>query len=79
MILTFLFGGSMNLKLKMKILESGKPQIALAREMKIPEPYLSKIVNGWLIPKNEIKDKIAQALNCQIEEIFPENGGSKNG
>jgi len=69
----------MNLRLKTKILESGRPQIALAREMKIPEPYLSKVVNGWIEPKDTLKNKIAQALNCEVIDIFPENGGPKNG
>ena len=62
----------MNLKLKTKILESGKPQIALAKEIGIPEPVLSKIVNGWIEPKDEVKDKIAISLNCKVRDIFPE-------
>lgn len=62
----------MNLKLKTKILESGKPQIALAKEIGIPEPILSKVVNGWIDPKADLRNKIAQALNCQTEEIFPQ-------
>jgi len=40
----------MNLSLKTKILESQRPQIAIARDLGIPEPYLSKIVNGWVDP-----------------------------
>ncbi|HUV59152.1 MAG TPA: helix-turn-helix transcriptional regulator [Desulfatiglandales bacterium] len=62
----------MNLRLKTKILESGKPQIALAREIGIPEPILSKVVNGWIEPKADLRNKIAQALNCKTEEIFPQ-------
>ena len=64
----------MNLKLKTKILESGNPQIALARDIGIAEPILSKIVNGWIDPKGSEKRKIAEVLNCEVEEIFPENG-----
>ena len=63
----------MNLKLKTKILESRKPQIALAREIEMPESYLSKIVNGWINPKDELKERIAQALNCTAAEIFSDD------
>lgn len=63
----------MNLNLKTKILKSGRPQIALAKEIGIPESCLSKIVNDWINPKNELKNKIAQALNCKVTDIFPEN------
>jgi DNA-binding XRE family transcriptional regulator len=70
MILTLFFGEFMNLKLKTKILKSGRPQIGLAKELRIPEPYLSKIVNEWIDPKDEVKEKIAEALGCEIGEIF---------
>lgn len=61
----------MNLALKMKILESQKPQIFLAHKVGIPEPYLSKIVNGWVEPKAELKEKLADALGVQVSTIFP--------
>ncbi|HUV58812.1 MAG TPA: helix-turn-helix transcriptional regulator [Desulfatiglandales bacterium] len=69
----------MNYDLKMKVLQSGKSQIALAKEIGISEPYLSKIVNGWIEPKDELKTEIAKVLNCKVIDIFPENGGPKNG
>jgi hypothetical protein len=36
----------MNLNLKVKIMESGHPQIRIAQMVGLPEPLLSKIVNG---------------------------------
>jgi len=69
----------MNIKLKTKILESGKPQIAIARELEIPEPLLSKVVNGWVEAKPELKNRIAQALRCKAEEIFPQMERASNG
>ncbi|MBI5603125.1 MAG: helix-turn-helix domain-containing protein [Deltaproteobacteria bacterium] len=60
----------MNIPLKTKIIKSQRPQIAIARDAEIPEPYLSKIVRGWIEPKPEIKKKIAKALKCRVEEIF---------
>jgi len=65
----------MNYALKLRILQSGKPQIALAKEISISEPYLSKIVNDWIAPKDELKTKIAQALACRVLDIFPGNDG----
>ncbi len=64
----------MNLTLKIKILESKKPQIYLSHEMGIPEPHLSKIVNGWINPKPELKEKFAKVLGCRVEEVFPIQG-----
>ena len=61
----------MNLKLKTRILASGKSQIFLAREIGISEPQLSKIVGNWVDPCDETKEKIAKALNCQVGDIFP--------
>ena len=60
----------MNVKLKMKLLKLGKRQIRLAQETGIPESYLSKVVNGWIEPKMEMKQKIAKALGCRIADIF---------
>ena len=62
----------MNLALKLKILESKKPQIHLAHVLGIPEPYLSKIVRGWVDPKPDLKKRIADALGVQVITIFPE-------
>lgn len=60
----------MNLALKTKILESKKPQIAIAKEIGIPESHLSKIVNGWVDPGDELKNAIAGAIGCKTTEIF---------
>jgi transcriptional regulator with XRE-family HTH domain len=67
----FLRGEFMNILLKKKILERGLPQIAVARELGVADSYLSKVVNGWVTPKNQLKEKIAHALHCSVEEIFP--------
>ncbi len=60
----------MNIPLKTRILASGKSQILLAREIKISEPQLSKIVCGWIHPSPELKRKIAATLKTRVEEIF---------
>jgi len=42
----------------------------------IPQSKLSLIENGYVVPKDEEKEKIATALNCSVEEIFPAEIGS---
>lgn len=60
----------MNLKLKIRVLESGKSQSAICREVGITDTIFSRVVQGWITPKEEVKTKIASALNCKTEEIF---------
>ncbi len=67
----------MNVKLKTKLLELKRSQISVAHEIGISEPHFSKIVNNWIIPGDRLKEKIANALRCSIEEIFPKE--EKNG
>lgn len=61
----------MNIELKTRILRSGKPQIALARRIGVGEPYLSRIVQGWVEPTEDIKWKLAKALKCEVDDISP--------
>ena len=60
----------MNYSMKMKILKSGNTQIQIARETKIQESKLSKIVNGHIEPTGDEKKRIAKALNTTIQELF---------
>lgn len=60
----------MNKSLKKKIIESEKLQVEIARELNIQDSHLSKIVNAWIVPKIELKEKIAQILNCKVNDIF---------
>jgi DNA-binding XRE family transcriptional regulator len=60
----------MNVPLKLRILELGKRQIQIAREIDIPEPRFSKIVQGWVNPSPEVKQRIAKALKCRVEDVF---------
>ena len=61
----------MNIPLKLKILETGRPQIVIARDSGISEAQLSRIVKGWAVPGEEVKNKLAKILKCPVEEIFP--------
>ena len=60
----------MNIKLKTKILESGKSQREIASKVNIPETRLSEFVRGWKEPPWEQKLAIAGELNCEVEDIF---------
>lgn len=60
----------MNIELKKKIIESGKSQVALAKELDVSPERLSQYVNQWREPSKELKKLIASKLNCKITDIF---------
>jgi len=35
---------------------------------------ISLLERGYKVPREDEKKKIAKVLNCEIEEIFPQNG-----
>ncbi len=59
-----------NFDLKFAIIKSGKNQIDIAREALIQESKLSKIVNGYIEPSKEEKERIAEALGRMKVELF---------
>ena len=61
----------MNMNLKTKILETGRPQIAIAHDLMISDSLLSKIVKGWVCPSEDIKARLALLLGCQPKDLFP--------
>ncbi|HEX4347572.1 MAG TPA: helix-turn-helix transcriptional regulator [Vicinamibacterales bacterium] len=63
---------SMNVALKMKILESGNRQKAIAKAAKMLEPRLSRIVNGHDDPTPAERSAIAAALGLPEIELFPD-------
>lgn len=67
----------MNLKLKMRVLESGKSQSALCRKAGLTDTGFSRILHEWQTPGEEIKMRIARVLGCRVEDIFPESKGSE--
>ncbi len=60
----------MNFQLKIAMLQSGLKQIELARKLGIGEALCSKIINGWVNPKDELKKSISKILGKPIEELF---------
>ena len=62
----------MNYVLKLAILKNGQNQVDIAREAKIFESRLSKIVNGYIEPSMEERQRIAEALGVVVTDIFRE-------
>jgi hypothetical protein len=59
-----------NMKLKTLIMGTGLPQVYWAGKIGISEAKFSKIIRGWVEPKEEEKKKIAAVLNCRVEDFF---------
>jgi transcriptional regulator with XRE-family HTH domain len=62
----------MNLPLKIALIQAGKRQFELALQTGIGESTVSRIVNSYRIPTAEEKRKIARALGCSIQKLWPE-------
>jgi transcriptional regulator with XRE-family HTH domain len=56
--------------LKIAIVRSGRTQRQIARECGIAENRLSAIVRGWFAPRPDEQERIAQALNGTVAELF---------
>lgn len=59
-----------NRNLKIKILDSGKSQRELAKQIGIPESHLSMVLHGRYNLTAEQQFRIAEALGCGVDEIF---------
>lgn len=60
-----------NFDLKRRIMEKFGSQTDFAPEIGMREDRLSRLVNGRDKPKPELVERIAAALDCKPEEIFP--------
>lgn len=60
----------MELRIKSILKEKGMTNIAIADKVGITRPNMSNIVNGKTKPSLETLDKIADALNVHISELF---------
>jgi DNA-binding XRE family transcriptional regulator len=65
---------AVNVSLKVMLLTKGRSQLWLARKVGVCEATLSKIICGWRNPPLELQEKIAHALECNVEQIFPAQG-----
>ena len=60
----------MRLNLKMAIHRADTTQRRLAWDTNIPENRLSQIVQGWVQPRPDEAEAIAQALGTPVEALF---------
>jgi transcriptional regulator with XRE-family HTH domain len=59
-----------NKKIKIILFEANMTQRDLSRKTRIPENFISLIVNGKYNPTPEEKTVIAEALNISANKIF---------
>ena len=59
-------------RLKVAMLESGRPQREYARACNIAEPRLSSIVRGWVDPRADERGALARTLGATEQALFPE-------
>lgn len=56
--------------LKLRIYTAGIRQNRLAKMIGIDEAYLSKIINGFREPSGNVRESIAEILNCDPDWLF---------
>jgi transcriptional regulator with XRE-family HTH domain len=59
-----------NVRLKLRMLETGITGYDLARRVGVSDSQFSRIVRGWIDPPLQMKNKLAEALGCQVQEVF---------
>lgn len=69
--ITLLHMPTLNLPLKIALLETGKKQKRVAKLLRIPEPTLSKIVRGHQSATEDQRKALAEFLNRDVNELFP--------
>lgn len=61
-----------NINLKIASIKAGISFFQISRETGIHHSRISQIANAWVTPNETEKDKIAQVLNVEVNDIFPE-------
>jgi transcriptional regulator with XRE-family HTH domain len=56
--------------LKLRIYTSGLRQNRIAKLLGIDEAHMSKIVNGFREPSDELRKRLAEILNCDPDWLF---------
>ncbi|WP_353120995.1 helix-turn-helix domain-containing protein [Dysgonomonas capnocytophagoides] len=68
----------MELRIKDLLKEKGMTNIAIAEKVGITRPNMSNIVNGKTKPSLDTLEKIADALNVHISELFEKHTQNDN-
>jgi transcriptional regulator with XRE-family HTH domain len=76
-------GPFMYLNLKLQLFKTGMRQNRLAQKLGVDESILSKIINGFREPSQEMRTQIATLLQSDEEWLFeradPSGASTKNG
>ena len=64
----------MNKQLKMAMIEKGIKNFDLARHLNVDPAKISKILNGWVNPADDLKEKIAGFLGVPKESLWGKDG-----
>ncbi len=74
LVLRFIVLGivTLNMNLKIALIESGKDQRAVAKLAHIHETRLSKIILNRAVPNESERLRIAGVLQRSVSELFPE-------
>ena len=59
-----------NIKLKVALIEKSETQYRLAQVLKCDPSVVSRIVNGWIKPSDEVKRRVANFLGKPVAELF---------
>ena len=62
----------MNDHLRIQIAVKFRRQCLFAHHLGLTDSYISKVIHGYKEPREETKQKWAKALDCTVQEIFPE-------
>ena len=62
-----------NTKLQHAIIDSGNRQFRIAQETGIHFTRLSQIINGWTVPNEKERIKLADYFNKSVKELFDES------
>jgi len=64
----------MNMGLKIALIERGLRQIELSHLLGCDPAKVSKIVNGWIEPDEDLKREIARFVGRPVEKLFEDQG-----
>lgn len=62
-----------NTKLKIAMIKKNIKGVEIAKHLNCDPGNFSKIVNGWITPNNDTKQKISDMLGYSPEELFSED------
>jgi plasmid maintenance system antidote protein VapI len=70
----------MNVSLKVAFVSKGVRQIEAAQALNLDPAKLSKIVNGWIQPDHQTKQKLSRYLGESVNNLFPatQTGGCRD-